>query len=58
MLYWTAVFFIIAFIAALFGFGGISAGAAQIGKILFFLFAILFVLSLIINSTRRGGRGA
>ena len=38
MLYWAAVFFVIALIAAVFGFGGIAAGAAEIAKILFFIF--------------------
>ena len=35
MLHYAVVFFIIALIAALFGFGGIAAGAAGIAKILF-----------------------
>ena len=38
MLYWAAVFFIIALAAAVFGFGGIAGGAAGVGKILFFVF--------------------
>lgn len=57
MIYWAAVFFIIAIIAAVLGFGSISAGAAQIGKVLFFLFAILFVLSAAIGILRRSSRG-
>ena len=47
MLRWTVTFLIIAIIAAIFGFGGIAAGAASIGKILFFIFIALFVVSLI-----------
>lgn len=47
MLYWAAVFFVIALIAAFLGFGGIAAGAAGIAKILFFVFLVLAVLSLI-----------
>ena len=42
MLYWAAVFFIVALIAAVLGFGGIAAGAASIAKILFFIFLIAF----------------
>jgi uncharacterized membrane protein YtjA (UPF0391 family) len=38
MLYWAAVFFVIALVAAIFGFGGIAAGAAGIAKTLFFVF--------------------
>ena len=47
MLYWAAVFFVIALIAAVLGFGGIAAGAAGIAKILFFGFIILAAISLI-----------
>jgi uncharacterized membrane protein YtjA (UPF0391 family) len=54
MIYWSASFFIIAIIAAMFGFGGISEGATSIAKILFFLFLVLFVLSLITGLFRRG----
>jgi uncharacterized membrane protein YtjA (UPF0391 family) len=54
MLYYAALFFIIALVAALFGFGGIAAGAAEIAKILFFIFLVLFVVSLIVGLFRRG----
>jgi uncharacterized membrane protein YtjA (UPF0391 family) len=54
MLYWAAVFFIIALVAALFGFGGISVAAAEVAKILFFIFLALFVLSLLFGWRRRG----
>ncbi len=55
MLHYAAVFFVIALVAALFGFGGIAAGAVEIAKILFFIFVILFVISLIGGLMRRGG---
>ncbi len=47
MLKWTLMFLIIAIIAAIFGFGGIVAGATSIAKVLFFIFLVLFLLSLI-----------
>lgn len=47
MLYWAAVFFVIALVAAVFGFGGIAGGAISIAKILFFVFLVLFLVSLI-----------
>jgi uncharacterized membrane protein YtjA (UPF0391 family) len=47
MLYWAAVFFIIALLAAVFGFGGIAASAAGVAKILFLVFLVLAVVSLI-----------
>jgi uncharacterized membrane protein YtjA (UPF0391 family) len=53
MLYWAAVFFIIALVAALFGFGGIAVAASGIAKFLFFVFVILFVVSLIVGAGRR-----
>jgi uncharacterized membrane protein YtjA (UPF0391 family) len=47
MLYWAAVFFVIALIAAVFGFGGIAASAVGVAKVLFFVFLILAIVSLI-----------
>jgi len=47
MLRWPAIFFVVAIIAALFGFTGIAAGAASIAKILFFIFLGLFLLAII-----------
>ncbi|MDB5904156.1 MAG: hypothetical protein JWM26_3034 [Betaproteobacteria bacterium] len=55
MLYYAALFFVIALVAALFGFGGIAAGAVEIAKILFFIFLVLFVVSLVAGLVRRGG---
>ncbi len=53
MLYWAIVFFVIALVAALFGFGVIASTAAFIAKILFFVFLVLFVLALISHVTHR-----
>ena len=47
MLYWAAVFFVIGLIAFALGFTGIGGAAAGIAKILFFVFLVLFVVSLI-----------
>lgn len=52
MLSWALTFFVIALIAALFGFGGIAASAAGIAKVLFFIFVVLFVVSLIVGTVR------
>jgi uncharacterized membrane protein YtjA (UPF0391 family) len=54
MLYWAATFLVIALVAALFGFGGIVGPAMGIAKILFFVFIVLFVLSLLFGGFRRG----
>jgi uncharacterized membrane protein YtjA (UPF0391 family) len=53
MLQLSAVFFVIALIAAVFGFGGIAAGAVEIAKILFFIFLVVFVVTLIMGLVKR-----
>lgn len=52
MLTWALIFFIVAVIAAVFGFGGIAVAAAGIAKILFFVFLALFVIALLANAFR------
>jgi uncharacterized membrane protein YtjA (UPF0391 family) len=47
MLYYALVFLLISVIAAAFGFGGIAGTAAEFARILFFVFLVLFVVSLI-----------
>ena len=54
MLHYAVVFFVIALIAAVFGFGGIAASAVGIGKILFFVFAILAIASFLYGLIRKG----
>jgi uncharacterized membrane protein YtjA (UPF0391 family) len=53
MLQWALLFLLIALVAAVFGFGGIAASFATIGKILFFVFLVLFLVSLISGAVRR-----
>jgi len=45
MLRWTLIFLVIAIVAAIFGFGGIAAGATSIARVLFFIFLVLFIIS-------------
>ena len=52
MLGWAITFFIIAIIAAVFGFGGIAGAATGIAQFLFFVFVALLVISLIANALR------
>lgn len=49
LLKWAFMFFVIALIAAAFGFTGIAAGAASIAKTLFYLFLGIFVVLLIVG---------
>jgi len=53
MLSWAFAFFVIAIVAALFGFGGIAAEASGVAQVLFFLFLVLFVVSLLMSFIRR-----
>lgn len=52
MLYWALVFLVIALLAAVFGFTGVYVAAAGIAKILFFIFLVLFVVSLVAGGLR------
>lgn len=53
MLRYAVVFLIIALVAGLLGFTGVAAGAVQIAKVLFFVFLLLFLASLIVGLMRR-----
>lgn len=45
---WSLIFFILAIVSAILGFTGVVTGMAQIAKIFFLLFLVLFVISLIV----------
>lgn len=47
MLSWIITFFILAVIAAFFGFGGLAVQFAGIAKFLAALFVVLFLVSLV-----------
>jgi uncharacterized membrane protein YtjA (UPF0391 family) len=52
MLYWAAVFFVIAIVAAVLGFGGIAASAAGIAKILFIIFLVVAIIAFFVGRGR------
>ena len=52
MLHYAAVFFVIALIAAVFGFGGIAASAAGIAKVLFVVALVLAVVTFFAHGRR------
>jgi len=56
MLSWAVFFLVIALIAAVLGFGGIAGTAVGIAQLLFFVFLIIFVISLIMGLARRRTR--
>jgi uncharacterized membrane protein YtjA (UPF0391 family) len=53
MLHYAVVFFVIALIAALFGFTSIAAGASSIAQVLFVVFLILAVGSFVVSLSRK-----
>ena len=52
MLRWAVVFLVVALIAALFGFTDVAGTSIVAAKILFFVFLVLFVVSLILGDRR------
>jgi len=53
MLHYALIFFLIAIVAAVLGFGGISVASAGIAKILFVLFLVVFLVTLVMGVARR-----
>lgn len=51
MLSWALTFLVIAIIAAVFGFRGVEITAISIAQLLFFIFIVLFVISLLFGRT-------
>ena len=52
MLGWALTFLVVALIAAILGFGGIAGASAGIAQILFFVFIVLFAISLLVRTLR------
>ena len=53
MLNYSLLFLVLALVAAMFGFTGVAVAAAGVAKILFILFLVLFLASLVMHSVRR-----
>jgi uncharacterized membrane protein YtjA (UPF0391 family) len=53
MLGLALTFLLIALLAGLFGFGLVAGTSYTIAKVLFFVFLVLFILSLVSGSVRR-----
>jgi uncharacterized membrane protein YtjA (UPF0391 family) len=53
MLYWALMFLLVAIVAGLFGFGLVAGTSYTIAKVLFFVFIVLFVASLIFGGLNR-----
>jgi uncharacterized membrane protein YtjA (UPF0391 family) len=50
MLFWSFIFLLLAIAAAVLAFGGIVVASSQIAKLLFLLFLVLFLVTLITGS--------
>jgi uncharacterized membrane protein YtjA (UPF0391 family) len=53
MLNWALAFFLIAILAAVLGFTGIAVASAGIAKVLFFVFLVIFLVTLVMGVARR-----
>jgi uncharacterized membrane protein YtjA (UPF0391 family) len=53
MLRWALLFLIVAIVAGIFGFAGVMVAAAGIAKLLFYVFLVLFVVSLALSVVSR-----
>ncbi len=53
MLRWTLLFLVVAIVAGIFGFAGVMVAAAGIAKLLFYVFLVLFVVSLAMSLVSR-----
>jgi uncharacterized membrane protein YtjA (UPF0391 family) len=56
MLTWALIFLVVALIAGVLGFTTIAGASIALAKVLFLIFLVLFVVSLIMHLVR--GRGA
>lgn len=57
MLGWALTFLVVALIAGVLGFTSVAGAAMGIAKILFFVFLVLFVVSLVLHLMRGRGVG-
>ena len=52
MLRWALLFLVVALVSALFGFTNVAGVSMDAARILFFVFLVLFVFSLLLGGTR------
>lgn len=56
MFSWVIALFVVAIVAAVFGFGGIAASAVGIAQIIFWVALILVIVGFVVNRTRSRSR--
>jgi uncharacterized membrane protein YtjA (UPF0391 family) len=54
LLHYAIIFLVVALIAAAVGFGGVAGVAMEGARLLFWVFIVLFVISLVAGLVRRG----
>jgi uncharacterized membrane protein YtjA (UPF0391 family) len=54
MLRWVVIFLIVALIAGVLGFSGVTIVSVEIARTIFEIFIVLFIVSLILHLVRRG----
>ncbi len=47
LLYWAIIFAVVPLVAGIFGFGGVASAAGGLARILFFIFVVVFLVTLI-----------
>ncbi|MGF1454549.1 MAG: DUF1328 domain-containing protein [Alphaproteobacteria bacterium] len=52
MLFYAVLFFVLAIVAAIFGFGGIASAFASVAQLLFFVFIVLLVVFALMHVLR------
>ncbi|MEQ9443286.1 MAG: DUF1328 domain-containing protein [Cyclobacteriaceae bacterium] len=52
MIRWIIIFLVLALIAALFGFGGLAEGFADIAEILFYIFLVILAIIVVMRLVR------
>jgi uncharacterized membrane protein YtjA (UPF0391 family) len=55
LLYWAAVFLVVALVAAVLGFGGVAGVAMEGARLLFWVAIVQFIVALVGGLMRRGG---
>jgi uncharacterized membrane protein YtjA (UPF0391 family) len=53
LLHYAIVFLVVALVAAAIGFGGVAGFAMDAARLLFWVFIVLFVVSLVVGLIRR-----
>jgi uncharacterized membrane protein YtjA (UPF0391 family) len=54
LLHYAIIFLVVALVAAAVGFGGVAGVAMEGARLLFWVFIVLFVISLVAGLVRRG----